>query len=93
MPPVTLNRNTRSDFTRHSISDLGKMIAQEIQSDDKSVEDKEKSSSELEEFFRNVLFALDEEVPRPEEMFFPISFISRHPSVRVHTSRHCRILF
>ena len=60
MPPVTLNRNTRSDFTRHSISDLGKMIAQEIQSDDKSVEDKEKSSSELEEFFRNVLFALDE---------------------------------
>ena len=61
MPPVTLNRNMRSDFTRHSISDLGEMISQEIQqSDDKSVEDKEKSSSELEEFFRNVLFALDE---------------------------------
>ena len=51
MPPVTLNRNTRSDFTRHSISDLGKMIAQEIQSDDKSVEDKEKAAPNLKSSF------------------------------------------
>ena len=53
--PVMFNKNSISDFTRHSISDLGEMIAQEIQSDN------EKSkSSELETFFHNILFALDE---------------------------------
>jgi len=45
-----------SDFTRHSISDLGEMISQELDNEYK----KDKKSSELEVFFHDVLFSLDE---------------------------------